>query len=129
MMIIYVKLGHHYLEESMSKIRVMSETLANKIAAGEVIEKCSSIVKELVENSIDAGAKHIKVKLVDGGITEIKITDDGCGMDKDDAVLSFSRHATSKIINDDDLYFIDTFFAKIVIPRSLSRSLLSNTRS
>lgn len=92
----------------MSKIRVMSETLANKIAAGEVIEKCSSIVKELVENSIDAGAKHIKVKLVDGGITEIKITDDGCGMDKDDAVLSFSRHATSKIINDDDLYFIDT---------------------
>ena len=92
----------------MSRIKVMSETLTNKIAAGEVIEKCSSIVKELVENSIDAGATTIKVNLIDGGIKEIKITDDGYGMDRDDAILAFSRHATSKLIKDDDLFFIDT---------------------
>ena len=92
----------------MSKIRVMSENLANKIAAGEVVEKCASVVKELVENSIDAGATNIKVNLIDGGLTNINIIDNGSGMDKEDAVLSFSRHATSKIYKDDDLYFIET---------------------
>ena len=92
----------------MSKIRVMSENLANKIAAGEVVEKCASVVKELVENSIDAGATNIKVNLIDGGLTSINIIDNGSGMDKEDAVLSFSRHATSKIYKDDDLYFIET---------------------
>ena len=92
----------------MSKIRVMSENLANKIAAGEVVEKCASVVKELVENSIDAGANNIKVNLIDGGLTSIAVVDNGSGMDKKDAVLSFSRHATSKIYKDDDLFFIET---------------------
>ena len=92
----------------MSKIRVMSENLANKIAAGEVVEKCASVVKELVENSIDAGANNIKVNLIDGGLTSIAVVDNGSGMDKEDAVLSFSRHATSKIYKDDDLFFIET---------------------
>jgi len=92
----------------MSKIKVMSELLANKIAAGEVVEKCASVVKELVENSIDAAAKNIKIHLQDGGVKGINIIDDGFGMDKEDAVLAFSRHATSKIYKDDDLFFIET---------------------
>ena len=90
----------------MSKIHVMDEVLANKIAAGEVIERCVSIVKELVENSIDAGSKKIKVDLIDSGVTEIKVTDDGVGMDENDALLAFSRHATSKLLSDDDLFNI-----------------------
>lgn len=90
------------------KIRVMSENLANKIAAGEVVEKCASVVKELVENSIDAKATHIKINLEDGGLKKIEVIDDGIGMDKDDAQLAFARHATSKIYKDDDLYFIET---------------------
>lgn len=90
------------------KIRVMSENLANKIAAGEVVEKCASVVKELVENAIDAGSTHIKVNLEDGGIKKIEVIDDGSGMDRDDACLAFARHATSKIYKDDDLYFIET---------------------
>ncbi len=92
----------------MSKIRIMNELLANKIAAGEVVEKCSSVLKELVENSIDAGASVIKVELLDGGLTEIKVVDNGEGMDKEDATLAFARHATSKIYKDDDLFFIET---------------------
>lgn len=92
----------------MTKIRIMSENLANKIAAGEVVEKCASIVKELVENSIDAHAKVIKVSLKEGGIKEIMVTDDGIGMEKEDAKLAFLRHATSKIYKDDDLFFINT---------------------
>lgn len=90
------------------KIRVMSENLANKIAAGEVVEKCASVVKELVENAIDAGSTHIKINLEDGGIKKIEVIDDGSGMDRDDARLAFARHATSKIYKDDDLYFIET---------------------
>lgn len=90
------------------KIRVMSENLANKIAAGEVVEKCASVVKELVENAIDAGSTHIKVNLEDGGIKKIEVIDDGSGMDRADARLAFARHATSKIYKDDDLYFIET---------------------
>ena len=90
------------------KIKVMSENLANKIAAGEVVEKCASVVKELVENSIDAGATHIKINLEDGGLKKIEVIDDGIGMDKEDAQLAFARHATSKIYKDDDLYFIET---------------------
>ena len=92
----------------MSKIHVMSEALANKISAGEVVERCSSIVKELVENSIDAKASEIKIELVKGGLESIKVTDNGVGMDREDATLAFSRHATSKLIRDDDLFFIDT---------------------
>ncbi len=92
----------------MSKIHVMSEALANKISAGEVVERSSSIVKELVENSIDAASTEIKVELIKGGLESIKVTDNGIGMDKEDALLAFGRHATSKILRDDDLFFIDT---------------------
>lgn len=92
----------------MSKIKVMDELLANKIAAGEVVEKCASVVKELVENAIDAKADIIKVFLEDGGLSLIKVVDNGTGMDKEDAKLAFMRHATSKIYNDNDLFFIET---------------------
>ena len=92
----------------MSKIKVMSENLANKIAAGEVVEKCASVVKELVENSIDAGSDNIKIELKDGGLKEIKIIDNGFGMEHEDALLSFQRHATSKLTREDDLFFINT---------------------
>lgn len=92
----------------MTKIKVMSENLANKIAAGEVIEKIASVVKELVENSIDAGATSIKVDLVNGGLKEIVVSDNGSGMSDEDAKLCFLRHATSKIIKDDDLLDINT---------------------
>ncbi len=92
----------------MSKIHVMSEILANKIAAGEVIERVSSVIKELVENSIDANSKSIKIDLVDSGIKKLSVTDDGVGMDRNDAKLAFSRHATSKLLKEDDLFFINT---------------------
>ena len=92
----------------MAIIKVMDEILANKIAAGEVVERCASVVKELVENSIDAGSTDIKVELIESGIKQIKVTDNGKGMDKEDAILSFSRHATSKIIDEDDLFHIHT---------------------
>ena len=92
----------------MNKIHVMSENLANKIAAGEVVEKCSSVVKELVENSIDARASEIIIHLLEGGLKEITIIDNGEGMSTEDALLAFSRHATSKLTKDDDLFFIDT---------------------
>ena len=92
----------------MSKIQVMNEDLANKIAAGEVVEKTMNVVKELVENSIDAKCTMIKVELIDSGVKEIKVIDDGIGMDKDDAVLAFSRHATSKLKSLDDLFNINS---------------------
>lgn len=92
----------------MAVIRVMDELLANKIAAGEVVEKCASVVKELVENSIDALSNEIIVELVDAGTKEIKVIDNGIGMDKDDAQMAFVRHATSKIRNEDDLFHIET---------------------
>ena len=90
----------------MSKIRVMSELLSNKIAAGEVVEKVVSIVKELVENSVDAGATTIKIDLKESGLREIIVTDNGIGMDHNDAILAFQRHATSKLYTDDDLFSI-----------------------
>ena len=92
----------------MNKISVMNENLANKIAAGEVVERIANVIKELVENSIDADSKNIKIELVASGTKSIKIIDDGCGMSKEDAKLCFSRHATSKIKNENDLYFINT---------------------
>lgn len=90
----------------MSKIQIMDEVLANKIAAGEVVEKCMNVVKELVENAIDAKATEIKIELEDSGVKEIKVTDNGTGMDKEDAVLAFSRHATSKLKTERDLFHI-----------------------
>jgi DNA mismatch repair protein MutL len=92
----------------MSKIRVLSDSLANKIAAGEVVERPASIVKELIENSIDAGASRIDVAIESGGRRLIRISDDGEGMIRDDAILAFERHATSKIRTADDLEAIMT---------------------
>lgn len=92
----------------MAKIKVMDELLANKIAAGEVVEKCASVVKELVENSIDADATEIKVELLEAGTKEIKVVDNGSGMDEEDALTAFYRHATSKIDEEEDLYHINT---------------------
>ncbi|MDD3995370.1 MAG: DNA mismatch repair endonuclease MutL [Bacilli bacterium] len=92
----------------MSVIKIMDEILSNKIAAGEVVERCVSVVKELVENSIDASSKKIKIELKESGIKEIKVTDDGTGMDREDAINAFGRHATSKLLNEDDLFRIDT---------------------
>lgn len=92
----------------MSKIHVMDEGLANKIAAGEVVERCMNVVKELVENSIDAKATDISIKLVDSGVKEIEVKDNGIGMDEDDARLAFSRHATSKLTSIDDLFYIES---------------------
>lgn len=92
----------------MAVIKIMDEILSNKIAAGEVVERCSSVVKELVENSIDAASTEIKVDLIESGVKEIKVTDNGKGMDSSDAVMAFNRHATSKIIDEDDLYHIHT---------------------
>lgn len=92
----------------MAVIKLMDEILSNKIAAGEVVERISSVVKELVENSIDAKSNYIKVELLESGMKEIKITDNGVGMDHDDAIMCFNRHATSKIIDESDLYHIHT---------------------
>lgn len=92
----------------MNKIRIMDEILANKIAAGEVVEKCVSVVKELVENSIDAGSTRIKIDLLNSGVEEIKVTDNGSGMDKEDALLAFQRHATSKLLKEEDLFKISS---------------------
>ena len=92
----------------MANIRVMSDLLANKIAAGEVVERCLSVVKELVENSVDAKSDEIKVELIESGLRSIKVTDNGSGMDKDDAVLAFQRHATSKLYSEDDLFSISS---------------------
>ena len=92
----------------MSRIRQLDEILANKIAAGEVIERPANVVKELVENSIDASSSHIEIYIEEGGIESIEVKDDGIGMDYEDALMCFSRHATSKIINSDDLFNIST---------------------
>jgi len=92
----------------MSKIKVMDEVLANKIAAGEVVEKTMNVVKELVENSIDAKSTEISIKLIDSGVKEIEVSDNGIGMDEEDAVLAFQRHATSKLKNLDDLFYIES---------------------
>lgn len=89
-------------------IVILDESVANKIAAGEVIERPASVVKELLENSIDAGASRISVQVADGGRSLIRVTDDGCGMNRQDAVLSLQRHSTSKIRTADDLAHITT---------------------
>jgi len=92
----------------MGRIHVLSENVANKIAAGEVVERPASVVKELLENSLDAGARRIRVNVEAGGRKLIQVIDDGCGMVRDDAMLAFERHATSKIRSADDLLNIAT---------------------
>lgn len=94
---------------SQPKIRILDEKTINQIAAGEVIENASSVVKELIENSIDAGATEIFIETKEGGKIEIIVSDNGCGMSPDEAVLCLERHATSKISNFDDLHSLSTF--------------------
>ena len=84
----------------MNKVHLLSQNISNMIAAGEVVERPSSVVKELVENAIDAKATHIDIVIKDAGRTLIKVIDDGVGMDKEDAVLALKRHATSKIYDE-----------------------------
>ena len=92
----------------MGKIKVMNEILANQIAAGEVVEKCMNVVKELVENSIDAKSDEIRIDLEDSGVKMIRVQDNGVGMDREDAMLAFCRHATSKLLSEDDLFHIES---------------------
>src|SRR6202140_3000017 len=92
----------------MGRIHVLSETVANQIAAGEVVERPASVVKEMLENALDAGATRIKIAIEAGGKKLIQITDNGCGMVRDDAMLSFERHATSKLKNAEDLLSVGT---------------------
>ncbi len=92
----------------MSKIRILAENVANKIAAGEVVERPASVVKELLENALDAGARSIRIEVESGGKQLIRVIDDGTGMNHDDALLAFERHATSKLRTADDLLSIGT---------------------
>ena len=111
----------------MGKIRVLSDTVANKIAAGEVVERPASVVKELLENSLDAGAARLQIEIDAGGRRLIRVSDDGCGMLRDDALLAFERHATSKLSDVRDLLSIATLgFRGEALPSigSVSRLLL-----
>ncbi len=93
----------------MPRIHLLDATLANQIAAGEVIERPAAVVKELVENALDAGAKRIEIDLQDGGRRLVRVRDDGCGMGREDAALSLQRHATSKLQSKDDLFAISSY--------------------
>ena len=92
----------------MTKINILDASLADKIAAGEVVERPASVIKELLENSIDAQATKIDIFIEQGGKKLIEVRDNGCGLSKEDAILSIKRHATSKIKNDFDLFNIHT---------------------
>ncbi len=92
----------------MSRIKILPEAVINKIAAGEVVERPASVIKELVENALDAGAKTIKVSVKGGGLKSIRVEDDGCGMERDDLLLAFDRHSTSKLTTFSDLEEIST---------------------
>jgi DNA mismatch repair protein MutL len=90
------------------RIQLLPDSVANQIAAGEVIQRPASVIKELVENAVDAGAKTVHVVVVDAGRTSIQVIDDGCGMSETDARLAFERHATSKIRQAEDLFALHT---------------------
>ena len=110
----------------MSKVQILDENTANQIAAGEVVERPAAAVKELVENALDAGARRILVELDEGGKYLIRVTDDGSGMSREDAVLSLQRHATSKIRSADDLFQITTMgFRGEALPSIASVSQMS----
>ncbi|HOK46140.1 MAG TPA: DNA mismatch repair endonuclease MutL, partial [Bryobacteraceae bacterium] len=111
----------------MGRIRILSDDVANKIAAGEVVERPASVVKELLENSLDAGANRLRIEVESGGRRLIRVTDNGCGMLRDDAMLAFERHATSKLSSAKDLLSISTLgFRGEALPSvaSVSRLLL-----
>src|ERR687894_509559 len=93
----------------MSHIAVLPRAVADQIAAGEVVERPASVVKELVENALDAGATSVEITVDEGGRRRIRISDDGCGMDRDDALLALERHATSKIRGPGDLVGVASF--------------------
>ena len=93
----------------MGQLKVLPGNIANLIAAGEVVQRPASVVKELMENAVDAGASQVNVLITDSGRTLIQVIDDGCGMSKADAVLCFERHATSKIASAEDLADILTY--------------------
>jgi DNA mismatch repair protein MutL len=100
--------GIYSRRHKMGRIRLLPETVASQVAAGEVVERPASVVKELLENSLDAGARNIDVVIRRGGISLVRVIDDGCGMDRDDALLSLERHATSKIRSAADLQAVAT---------------------
>ena len=116
----------------MGKINVLSFEIANLIAAGEVVERPSSVLKELIENSIDSGATEIVAEIKRGGVALIRVTDNGCGIDKDDLPVALKRHATSKIKEKDDLDSIVTLGfrgeALAAISSVSSLSIISKTK-
>ena len=103
----------------MPKIHVLEKQVAELIAAGEVVERPSSVIKELVENSIDSGASIVTVEIRRGGVTYIRVTDNGCGIAREDVATAFLRHATSKVREKDDLDAILTLVFNLHVAAAL----------